>query len=255
MNNPNRAHQALTHMRQLAPDIPTAQDLIYGPPQTGTGPANPDPGKLPHGLDRVTDDWETGTIRSWYGVNEYLWDVADEWAELLQVRAPIVLAAVDWLQQHVYDAAQVADEETWDTTTRIITRAYRQVLRLTGREPIPAGMSCPSCGHALTRDATSTGAGDLLNCRDCRRSWTPREYIDALMALANDPTQLPPDFPVTVAQAARLWSVPYKTAYGRLRVRRDRGEPTGKHRDHGRTLYHLTVFRPLESKIDSPQVK
>lgn len=247
MNNPNRARHTLDQLARLGPTIPTAHDLVYGPPQAPTGGTggNPDPGRLPHGLDRVTDDWETGTLRTWPGVQEYLWDVADEWAELLDVPAPPVALTVAWLLEYVGDVAETADEDTWDATTRVINRAYLQVLRLTGRGQLPAGVSCPTCGTGLTRDATRHGAGDLLNCGPCRKAWTAREYIDRLLTLANDPEQLPDTFHVTVTQAARLFDVPYKTAYGRLRVRRDQGEDTGKIREKGRTVYYLAMFKPL----------
>lgn len=226
-------------------------ETIYGPAPAPTGTpvaGSPDPGRLPYGLDRITDDPETGAIRSRSGICELLWDVADEWADN-RIGAsrppadPTDPAVARWLYDHTPTAYAHLLPEVWQIHASIIAEAYRHVARLTGHTTVKVDASCPRCGRSMHRYATSAGLSDIVACPSCG-PFTRAEYAAALAALA-EAGHLPPGFLVTVEEAASFLGIPYQTAYARMRARAAGGGQTGKQRRPGKTLYRLDAFYPL----------
>lgn len=123
-----RAQTMLHAIHILLPHIPTPADLIYGPPAyplDHAGGGDTDPGRLPHRLDTVTDDWETGHIRTADGIRELLWDVADEWADNLNIRPPHHHHPnlTGWMWDVAPQAHERTDPDTWTASAETIRTA------------------------------------------------------------------------------------------------------------------------------------
>lgn len=159
----------------LLSQVPADEDRIgVRSPSLAPSHGSPKPGQLPHGLDAVTDDWEAGVVRSAAGCHEILAEVADEWSEKLGYRGPDApVFAVDWLSDTTEHAYLKLDRETWDSSMAEAHRVWAIANRLAGRDPEPAGVSCPNDGAALMRHVLEDGISDWIICERCGTTFTP----------------------------------------------------------------------------------
>lgn len=158
-------------LSQVPPD--SARIGIRSPSLAPTH-GSPKEGRLPHGLDAVTDDWELGAVRSVSGCCEILAEVADEWAEKLGYRGPdSSRVSVDWLADTCQHAYEQLDRETWDSAMSEAHRVWAIANHLAGRDPEPAGVSCPNDGTKLMRYVLDDGLSDWIICTECGNTFTP----------------------------------------------------------------------------------
>ncbi|RTE49359.1 helix-turn-helix domain-containing protein [Actinobaculum sp. 352] len=177
----------LDTIADLLSQVPDPDDLIgIRSPRPATG-STPLPGSLPHGLDAITDDWETGTVRTADGCREILAEIADEWADKLGYegigsRPDGPRHACDWLADHTEHAYQQLDADTWDASVGEIRRVHSIALHLAGQDPAPSGRSCPRDGTRLVRYPLDDGLTDWELCATCGTTYTDETYTDALRA-------------------------------------------------------------------------
>lgn len=246
MTSINRVQQILHAIHILLPHIPDATLLIYGPPAyplDHAGTSDSDPGILPHRLDQVTDDWETGQPRTADGIRTILWDVADDWADHLHLTPPPPThpALPTWMHDIAPQAHERVDPDTWTASVETIQQARTHTYRLTGRTPYRTDLTCPHCGTRMTRPATRDGITELLHCRD-HGGMTPVEYLTAVRATTTDPTLIPDTWPVTTQEAATILDIPYHTADYRRRTRNIKPVKRGRN-----IRYPLHAFYPLQN--------
>ncbi|RTE47907.1 helix-turn-helix domain-containing protein [Actinobaculum sp. 352] len=179
-----QARLILDTIADLLSQVPAPDDLIgIRSPRPATG-GTPLPGSLPHGLDAITDDWETGQVRTADGCREILAEIADEWAEKLGYegigsRPDGPRHACDWLADHTEHAYRALDSDTWDASVGEIRRVHSIALHLAGQDPAPSGRSCPNDGTRLVRYPFDDGFTDWELCHTCGTAYTEQSWQDA----------------------------------------------------------------------------
>lgn len=163
----------------LLEQIPDPDDLVgavhaisYTPSRSTQSPA-----VLPYGLDAVTDDWETGTIRTRNGCEEILTEIADEWADKLNYTGPgshpdTHTPVCQWLADHTEHAYRALDTDTWESAMGEARRVHGIALHLAGLDPERSGVTCPACGGMTERHMLDDGLSDWLLCATCGTPWT-----------------------------------------------------------------------------------
>lgn len=186
---------------------------LYGPRSTPSRPIattpRPAPDQLPFGLDRVTDDWETGRVRTPAGCIEILEEVADDWAENLGYTRPTSVPVCEWLADTTEHAYKRLEPEAWLATIGEIRRVYAIATRLAGLHPETTNHTCPNDGTRLERYPLDDGFTDWEICPTCGTPWTRDTYTKAVQTrLRLEMIGTPPDTWVTRAQAANLLGIP-----------------------------------------------
>lgn len=189
----------------LLDQIPNEADLLgIRSPNPFATHSTPEPGTLPHGLDAVTDDWETGIIRTKTGCLDILDEIADEWAEKLgyQITAP----TVDWLGDQTTHAYNLLDTDTWDSSMNEARRVWSIATRLAGQDPEPTSFSCPNDGATTLRYPFDDGFTDWMICPRCGTPWTMGNYLTQREKALNQAAARNPDLLVGPDDTAR-WGV------------------------------------------------
>lgn len=196
----------------LLDQIPSEADLLgIRSPNPFATHSTPEPGTLPHGLDAVTDDWETGIIRTKTGCLDILTEIADEWAEKLgyQITAP----TVDWLGDQTTHAYNILDTDTWDSSMNEARRVWSIATRLAGQDPEPTSFSCPNDGATTLRYPFDDGFTDWMICPRCGTPWTMGNYLTQREKALHDAG---PDTLISPKDSPR-WGVPSQTVWSWLR--------------------------------------
>ena len=210
-----QARHLIEATRDAIGRIPDPTDLLgLRSPNPTPATTTPLPGTLPHGLDKITDDWETGQIRTSRGVTELAYEVADEWADKLGYAAPALADTFTWLADTTEHAYNRLDTDTWDTSISTLTTAWRIATRLAGDDPDPTGWSCPLDGAMTVRYPQDDGFTDIIFCTDCGTPWSAGSLIDATSRTISE--QARPDLMISPKDAP-LFGTPAKTVYTWIR--------------------------------------
>ncbi|MGJ9505400.1 helix-turn-helix domain-containing protein [Actinotignum schaalii] len=205
---PGQARQTLTQIQTNLTHIPTPETWLglttNHPTNSPHHAHNPD--TLPYGLDRVTDDWECGTIRTRQGCETILHEVAQEWAEKLSLPAPTPRLSCTWLANTTIRAHTHLDADTWAETCATIWDIYQTTTRLAGLDPETTPTPCPTCGTHLTRPLCEDGFTDYTLCPTCGHTYTPTTHTRATHHLAQTTTN--PTIWLPTTDAARLLGIP-----------------------------------------------